>query len=168
MISKKEYNLLVGLRESPHIDENQYRQEINLFLKEKFIYYNIIKVPYQNNIYEGYILLPQGERAIEEYEEAMNAHAKRDETVTLAKEANELSKTSNDIAREANRLSKRSNRLSIAAIIISVFCCIATVVATIISGSSCSREVKQHFVNCSQHHFFATAHVNTDTVVSLN
>lgn len=161
MINENEYKLLSGLKDSPLIDEVKYYYELKTFFKDELVAYNITGETPTATIYNGFLLTPKGERAIEEYENFQKTTQRELETVSIAREsndiakaANKLSEESNHIAKKANRLSKNSNILSIIAIIVSVVCCVITAIATIHSGKSCSRKAQEQFVDFNQHNLF--------------
>ena len=113
MISSDEYNILKSLKQSPEIDENRYYNEIRNLLSLKMIEYNVTGETERNILYNGFIVTPMGEAAIEEYERMLKNEKREDETLKVAHEAN-------DISRHSNKLSKLAVALSIVAIVVSI------------------------------------------------
>lgn len=122
MISSKEYSQLIALRINPNAIDNDMIA-IQTFGKEQFIEYNVVSF----GTFNGYVVTPKGERAIEEYEAFLDSSQNEKETLYAAREANE-------IAREANTIAKHSKNLSIWAIVVSVISALGTIVGVIISA----------------------------------
>jgi len=136
MINEKEYNLLNGLKNSPLIDELKFYYELQTFFKDEFITYNRTDETPTAIIYNGFLLTPKGERAIEEYENFLQSVERDKETVNIAHEANDIAKEANTISQQSNTIARHSKNLSVGAIIVSIVSALATIAGIIVSALS--------------------------------
>lgn len=120
MINKTEYELLKSLKQSPEVDNERYFNELRNLLELKMIYYNIIGSNSMQTLYDGYIVTPIGDAAIEEYERMLEKDAREVDTLNTAHEANNIAKNANKIAEKSNVISKIAIVVSILAIVVSV------------------------------------------------
>ena len=89
MISSIEYEILISLSKNPtSIDEIKKENELSVLLKEKLINYNVIGENNYNFFYNGFIVTPNGYRAIEEFENLKKSQNNELENLKLSKKAN--------------------------------------------------------------------------------
>lgn len=67
MISEREYKLLIAIKETPIVDENEFWDDLQALLKDKLIKHNYTRSTPNALIYDGYLLTPLGDRAIEDF-----------------------------------------------------------------------------------------------------
>lgn len=88
MISKIEYDLLIHFLKQPELDDELlFFEEIERLKKDRFIRYNII----YDNMYNGYLVTPLGQRAIEEYEAFQTNESREDQTLEISKKSDKKS-----------------------------------------------------------------------------
>lgn len=118
MISKAEYEVLMMLNASPEIDEQKYFGELMALVKDKFI----SRVLNNELFHSKYFVTPIGQRAIEEYEVTQRKLNIDSETLTTAREANE-------IAKDANKKSKRANWIAVVTALFALGSLIVAIIA---------------------------------------
>lgn len=108
MISKPEYEVLMMLKASPEIKENQYYDVLNTLFHDKLI----SRLPGNQLFHYKYFITPLGQRALEEYEAAQRKSAIDNDTLDVAREANDIARKANSLSEESNEIAEKANRKS--------------------------------------------------------
>ena len=133
MINSIEYKILKSISTGDKINEIEYRGEIHFLVKERMIYFNVTEERRSTVLYNGFIILPLGLRAIEEYENFLQSQKREEETLKIAEEANAIAYKANELSKEANKTSDKATKLSGWAFAVSLFGFLLSVATFILS-----------------------------------
>ena len=136
MISKTEFEVLSALLESKPVDDNAYGYVLRQLLADKLICYNVVSEDETTQYYNGYIVLPKGNRAYEEYLAFQTDEARKDETLGATEEANRIAEKANELSSEANLIARKAKRLSLVALIVSVTSVAVAIVGIVLASLS--------------------------------